>query len=64
MAFTTANVFVMPDYITPFELIVDACGFGFGAALLQEGRPISCVGGLVLLNVIIVLVSRNCWPWQ
>ena len=37
----TANIFVMPEYTTPSELIADACNFGFGAALLQEGRPIA-----------------------
>lgn len=29
----------MPDYAKRSELIADACGFGIGAALLQEGRP-------------------------
>ena len=39
MALTTAPGLVMPDYTRPFELMADACGFGNGAAHLQEGRP-------------------------
>ena len=41
LALTSAPVLVMPDYSKPFEMIADACGFGHGAALLQEGRPVA-----------------------
>ena len=41
LALTAAPVLVMPDYAKPFELIADACGFGIGVALLQEGRPVA-----------------------
>ena len=39
LALTNAPVLVMPDYQKLFELIADACGFGVGAAVLQEGHP-------------------------
>ncbi len=41
LSLTTAPVVVMPDYDKTFELIADACGFGIGAALLQEGRRVA-----------------------
>ena len=41
MTLTSAPVVVMPDYTKRFEVIADACGFGIGAALLQEGRPVA-----------------------
>ena len=31
----------MPNHSKPFQLIAEACGFGIGAAVLQEGRPIA-----------------------
>ena len=73
-ALTTAPVLVMPDYDKPFELIADACGFGIGAALLQEGRPIAylcrkfspaeCnygVGEQELLAVVDATVAWRCY---
>ena len=47
LALTNAPVLVMPDYSEPFELIADACGFGLGAALLQEGRTVAYLSGKV-----------------
>jgi len=32
---------VLPDPKLPSELITDSCGFGIGAVLMQEGRPVA-----------------------
>ena len=74
MALTTAPVLVMPDYAKPFRLIADACGFGIGAALLQEGRPIASmckqlsaaernytVGEQELLAVVHAMRTWRCY---
>ena len=73
-ALTTAPVLVMLDYFKPFELIADACGFGTGAALLQEGRPIAflckqfnaaernySVGEQELLAVVHAMRAWRCY---
>jgi len=67
-------VLVMPDYAQPFELIADACGFGIGAVLLQEGRPIAflctqfyaaesnyTVGEQELLAVVHAMRTWRCY---
>ena len=38
---TPAPVLIAPDPSRPYELIVDACGEGVGAVLLQNGQPIA-----------------------
>ena len=38
---TTPPVLALPDYSLPFTLEADACDYGIGAVLMQNGKPIS-----------------------
>ncbi|KAA0054242.1 reverse transcriptase [Cucumis melo var. makuwa] len=37
---TSSPILQLPDFTSPFEVAVDACGMGIGAVLSQKGHPI------------------------
>ncbi|TYK23247.1 putative gag-pol polyprotein [Cucumis melo var. makuwa] len=37
---TSSPILQLPDFASPFEVPVDACGTGIGAVLSQQGHPI------------------------
>ncbi|KAL0546863.1 hypothetical protein IC582_016781 [Cucumis melo] len=37
---TSSPILQLPDFTSPFEVVVDACGIGIGTVLSQQGHPI------------------------
>ena len=40
-AMSEAPVLAIPDEHLPYEVVCDACGYGIGSVLMQEGKPIA-----------------------
>ena len=71
---TNAPVLALPDPDAPYEVVCDACGYGLGAVLLQNQKPIAYhsyklkdaelrypVGEQELLAVITALKQWRCY---
>lgn len=40
-ALTTAPILALPDPSKVYDVVCDACGFGLGVVLMQDGQPIA-----------------------
>jgi hypothetical protein len=61
---TSSPVLGLPDFSSPFEVVVDASLLGTEAVLIPEGHPVAYSGmKYIAAGTNDPVTEQDCWGW-